>query len=491
VVARSENEDMSTLLARLATALDSIAARIENWPISVDVGRVARTVRGYLLPRIDDPSRPLTVVFAGPTGAGKSTLLNSIVGADVSSTGAVRPTTRAPIALVSPEIASDHFTIGDIECDVVMGDSPILEVMTLVDTPDLDSTETKHRLVAETLVDHADIVVFITSALRYADYVPWQVLRRAHARGSDVISVLNRVSPATTGARVDFRSRLAEAGLEDEVVSVSEHHLSPGAARVPPTAVRFLRRRLAMIATDRGAKAAETLQRVLEATMGQVGELIVATDEIIERRRDFEEELSLDLADELETIRIHGAITGLHTELGDDPRRVARWLRRNRRRPADLPLLEARLGDRLIGLVRGEMRHLVDAYQLGPGDSALSDILEHGVGAELPAAVAGWLRFVRHMAEQFPGREWSAQSALVDSASSGVVTPEAQALFGDDAGTLVERARRDLVSRLQAIVAGLAQEITDSLYPDIGPGGVEELRSAHGAMVSRLAPVHA
>jgi hypothetical protein len=95
------------------------------------------------------------------------------------------------------------------------------------------------------------------------------------------------------------------------------------------------------------------------------------------------------------------------------------------------------------------------------------------------------------MAEQFPGREWSAQSALVDSASSGVVTPEAQALFGDDAGTLVERARRDLVSRLQAIVAGLAQEITDSLYPDIGPGDVEELRSAHGAMVSRLAPVHA
>ena len=100
-------------------------------------------------------------------------------------------------------------------------------------------------------VDNADVIVFVTSALRYADEVPWQVLRRAISRGTPVIHVLNRVGSSSSGAVIDFKSRLAAAGLEPDPVTVPEHHLSAGAQRVPSLAVRALQRRLGEVVTDK------------------------------------------------------------------------------------------------------------------------------------------------------------------------------------------------------------------------------------------------
>ena len=45
---------------------------------------------------------PLLMVVGGSTGAGKSTLVNSLVGADVSPAGVLRPTTRAPVLVCHP-----------------------------------------------------------------------------------------------------------------------------------------------------------------------------------------------------------------------------------------------------------------------------------------------------------------------------------------------------------------------------------------------------
>src|SRR5450631_2594720 len=57
---------------------------------------------GYLVSRIEQTDRLLLVVIGGPTGAGKSTLLNSLVGANVTQTGVLRPTTRTPVLLHHP-----------------------------------------------------------------------------------------------------------------------------------------------------------------------------------------------------------------------------------------------------------------------------------------------------------------------------------------------------------------------------------------------------
>jgi hypothetical protein len=85
--------------------------------------------------------------------------------------------------------------------------------MTFIDTPDIDSTAVHHRVVAEALVDVADVVVFVTSGIRYADGVPWEVLRRALSRGATVIPVLNRVGAGSVGLVTDYTHRLEDAGV--------------------------------------------------------------------------------------------------------------------------------------------------------------------------------------------------------------------------------------------------------------------------------------
>src|SRR6187551_794399 len=57
----------------------------------------------YLLPRLDGMDAPVLMVVGGSTGAGKSTIVNSLVGADVSPSGVLRPTTRGPVLVCHPD----------------------------------------------------------------------------------------------------------------------------------------------------------------------------------------------------------------------------------------------------------------------------------------------------------------------------------------------------------------------------------------------------
>ena len=63
----------------------------------------------------------------------------------------------------------------------------------VIDAPDIDSVERDNRELADLLLEAADLCVFVTTATRYADLVPWQVLRRAQERGLPLVVLLNRV----------------------------------------------------------------------------------------------------------------------------------------------------------------------------------------------------------------------------------------------------------------------------------------------------------
>lgn len=177
--------------------------------------RLTLQISNHLLPRLKEVSAPAIVVFGGSTGAGKSTLVNSVVAADVSPAGVLRPTTREPILVVHPKDAE------------LLLDHPVLEVaeavrhdgaqrgIAIVDAPDLDSVHAANRELADQLVEMADIWVFVTTGSRYGDALPWQRLRDAVERGISIAVVLNRVERSGLAQiRGDLFSRLQEHGLD-------------------------------------------------------------------------------------------------------------------------------------------------------------------------------------------------------------------------------------------------------------------------------------
>jgi len=228
--------------------------------------RAVRTIRSFIIPRLSKGSRPLTVVFAGPTGAGKSTLLNSVAGADLSATGPLRPTTTLPRAYALVGTVANQVVVDGVRCEVVAGRAPVLKTMTLVDSPDIDSTATEHRAVAETLIDNADLVVFVTSAMRYGDRLPWEVLRRAKSRGAPVICVLNRIRANSEGVVHDYRRMLDAEGMGRELVAIGEHHLAQGVGRIPSGSVRRLRRELVAEVERHQLDSEAIIRRVVDAT---------------------------------------------------------------------------------------------------------------------------------------------------------------------------------------------------------------------------------
>src|SRR5215208_1239408 len=151
----------------------------------------------YLLPRLRQMDAPLLMVVGGSTGAGKSTLVNSLVGAAVSPSGVLRPTTRAPMLVCHPSdlhwFEGDRVlpglarTIGSAATAGGLGVVPTAALpagLALLDSPDIDSVEQANRELARQLLAAADAWLFVTTAARYADAVPWDLLHAARDRGT-------------------------------------------------------------------------------------------------------------------------------------------------------------------------------------------------------------------------------------------------------------------------------------------------------------------
>ena len=210
----------------LASLANALARRIASAPGEEREARADSLwhhVVEYLLPRAADLDAPLLVVILGSTGSGKSSLLNALAGGAVSPSGVLRPTTRRPIAVIHPDDGGGRIASVAEHSDVELrSDATARRGLVLVDAPDFDSVEAENRERALGLLEVADLVIFVTTATRYADQVPWEVLGRVRQRGVPLLTVLNRLPPGTDDADAvvrDYRELLQRGGVVEQAAS--------------------------------------------------------------------------------------------------------------------------------------------------------------------------------------------------------------------------------------------------------------------------------
>jgi hypothetical protein len=277
---------MSTAaLERLRDELAPLRLELEL-PDAPEARRVRDELVGqiddYLLPRLRQMDAPLLMVVGGSTGAGKSTLVNSLVGAEVSPAGVLRPTTRAPVLAcnprdlrwfeddrVLPDLArttGGHAGPGGLE---LVPTDTLPEGLALLDSPDIDSVAAENRALAGQLLAAADSWLFVTTAARYADAVPWELLHAARDRGTTLAVVLNRVPPdGAAEVTAHLTEMLAGQGLAGtELLVVPETVLEAGL--LPQAALAPVRRWLDGLAADADARA-ELIRRTLSGALASI-----------------------------------------------------------------------------------------------------------------------------------------------------------------------------------------------------------------------------
>ena len=227
-----EDAQMLTALVRLRGALQQATLPLELPGVAERrglLGEMVDQLEDYVIPRVMTLDAPLLAVVGGSTGAGKSTLVNSLVGTRVTEPGVLRPTTRSPVLVhnpadvgwfgqdrLLPDLERVHRPTTDPSALQLVGDSTVPEGLAILDAPDVDSVEESNRALATQLLAAADLWIFVTSAARYADQVPWDFLRQAADRSAAVAIVLDRTPPEAVDTVAAHLARmLASRGLKD------------------------------------------------------------------------------------------------------------------------------------------------------------------------------------------------------------------------------------------------------------------------------------
>ncbi len=287
--------EQAQLIGQLADRRWDLLAEDDD-PGARDRARQLREhVRTYVLPRVAAVELPLIVVLLGPTGAGKSTLMNTLARAPVSLTGVLRPTTREAMLLATDADAEAllRSALGGVpEGRLVRAPATAARPgLAIVDAPDLDSIERANRVVADALVEAADLGIFVTTATRYADKVPFDVLQRIAERGLPLLIVVNRLPGDDAERDVvlrDVRRVLAGTalrGLDDsriEIIGIDEGRLAQSGESFTPDAATRVLARVDELAADRERRVA-LAKRALAGALAGLDPLIGSVALDVER----------------------------------------------------------------------------------------------------------------------------------------------------------------------------------------------------------------
>ena len=314
--------DSALLQLRAAVAPVQLPLPLPDAPEQRQAAReIVSQLDDYVLPRLATIDAPLLAVVGGSTGAGKSTLVNSLVGRRVSAPGVIRPTTRAPVLVhhsgdaewftddrILPGLARSTGAPGDARSLQLVTDDSIPPGLAILDAPDIDSVVTENRKLAAQLLAAADLWLFVTSAARYADAVPWDYLKSAAERSAAVAVVLDRVPPrAMSEVPPHLGQMMSERGLGSSPLFAVPETVVNEEGLLPAAAIQPIRGWLAQLAHDQASRA-EVVHQTLDGAIGALAlrapRLARAVDDQLETIEQLRAEVDQSYREAVRTIRV-------------------------------------------------------------------------------------------------------------------------------------------------------------------------------------------
>jgi hypothetical protein len=206
-------------------ALERVAGAAER--LGLDAGP-ARDTLAAARTRLGFPGTAFVCALAGGTGAGKSSLLNALATQEVSRPGATRPVTAEPVAWVPADAAAELGPLLRwVGVDrVVSHHDPRFTDLCLLDLPDYDSVEARHRATVDQVLPRVDAVCWVLDPEKYNDRVLHEDYLQPLAHHADrAVFVVNRRDVIGDDRQVaaltaDLRRRLEADGISGRPVFV-------------------------------------------------------------------------------------------------------------------------------------------------------------------------------------------------------------------------------------------------------------------------------
>lgn len=179
---------------------------------------------------------PFLIVLVGPFSAGKSAIINALIGQPILETGPTPTTNRITILRYGP---TDHEVRADDSVYTRFYPAPILERVSFVDTPGLESVFPRHDAITRRFLHRADVVFLVMLATQALPQGSLADLRALLDYGKPVILLANQADLLTPDEREAVRAFIVEEcrrhlGVVPEVWLVSAKQALDAPSRDTP-----------------------------------------------------------------------------------------------------------------------------------------------------------------------------------------------------------------------------------------------------------------
>ncbi len=562
------------MTARLTSSLEGLRAAVSDVHLPLplagadrarqDASAIGHQLDDYVLPRLARLDAPLLVVVGGSTGAGKSTLVNSLVGRRISTPGVIRPTTRSPVLVhhpndtawftdqrILPGLARTTGHGQDQHALQLVAEATLPVGLAILDAPDIDSVVDENRALAAQLLAAADLWLFVTSAARYADAVPWDFLNQAAQRNAVVAVVLDRVPPAGMhDIPAHLGQMMAHRGLGQSPLFAVPETTIDAEGLLPNAAVSPIRGWLAGLVADEQSRqqvVRATLSGAIRSAARQAPSIAEAVDDQAEVVTQLRDDATVAFGDATRAVNVQTADGSLlrgevlarwheFVGTGEFMRAVENrisWLRDRvmvalRGQPPEAPELEAAVESGLEALViekgLAAAEQAESAWRAHPagryvleGSSTDLAATSHDFDQRVQQMIRGWQQEVFRMVEAEGSRRrrtarflalgvngvGAALMVLIFTQTGGLTGAEIgvaggsvalaqrllEAVFGDEnVRRMAKKAKDDLDQRVEVLMSSELLRYHQALVVlQVRPQQADEIRTAAAAVEAAIA----